>query len=129
MIMENAREYQSCDEQKNTANDPVSQLLRWSADFLPILWDHVGRLDVPYEAFEELMMARELFMGSICPCHQFHNPCSVQEQLQLFREFEMAARAMVEIINRHPAMTDELRKQMGILDFHVTKTNKLKKNT
>jgi hypothetical protein len=77
MIMENTVEYYSCNEQANISNDPVSHLLLWSADFLPILWDHAKLLNVPLEAIDELMMAREVFMGSICPCHQFHNSNSI----------------------------------------------------
>jgi hypothetical protein len=124
MIMENVGEYQRCNEQEKYSNDPVSQLLMWSADFLPILWHHAGRLGVPYEAVDELMMAREVFMGSICPCHQFHEDSSVKERFMLFHEFERAARVMVEWIDHHPAMTDDLRKQMGILEFHAMKSQK-----
>ncbi len=126
MIMENVGEYQKCNEHEsqNGSNDPVSQLLLWSTDFLPILWHHAGRLGVPYEAVDELMMAREVFMGSICPCHQFHTSDSVRERQMLFGQFELAARIMVEWIDRHPAMTDDLRKQMGILEFHAMKSQK-----
>jgi hypothetical protein len=42
----------------------------------------------------------------------------------LFFYFEFAARTIVEWIDRHPTMTDDLRKRMGILGFHIMKFQK-----
>jgi len=91
--------------------DPVSQWLFWFIRFLPVLADNAPMLNVTDDEIEALLMAREDFMGSMCPAHQFHKHYSEKEKFMLFQKFQVAAHAMVLRID-----------QMGILEYHHSKT-------
>jgi hypothetical protein len=110
-------------------NDPISKWLFWFTEFLAQLVDNAEELEVTDYEIEALVMRREVFMGSMCPAHQYYHRYSVQEQARFFRELQEGVYAMVLRINRHPAMTDDLRKAMGIYDFYKGNLFKRKEHT
>jgi len=97
----------------------AESLLSWFSEFFPVLQKQAGRLEVSQQALAELALAREFFVGSFCPCHWFYDPAAKPDIPALLGRFEGLARRMVEQIDCHPAMTDDLRQRMEIGDYYT----------
>ncbi|MBN1345478.1 MAG: hypothetical protein JXQ73_22490 [Phycisphaerae bacterium] len=92
--------------------------LFWFSKFFPVLQEYAGYLEVSQQALAELALARELFVGSFCPCHLLYDPAATPDIPALLVHFDRLTRRMAEYVDRHPAMTDQLRRRMGIFEFN-----------
>jgi hypothetical protein len=115
------------DQQREKDWEQAEQgFLFWFGEFSPVLQEYAGHLEVSQQALAELALARELFFGSFCPCHSFYDPAATPDSPALLRHFKRLAHRMAEYVDCHPAMTDQLRRRMGLFEFYSNKRHALR---